>query len=1151
MFTSLSFYYKDTGSLDKDEAMRNIDRLKLKLLRIRYSIDVVDYRKDILTLKGWMLSLIGPVEDISFIIHGEDGKEYSVHGRSKIERPDVFKATQLEQAKLSGFFAQVIIENMTSFDAYLVFSLHKHKYKILLGHIDCETDHEHEPHVQEIDLNEEDGIDIIHELKETKPFVFPEEYRNTCVDIIVPVYNGYRFLDKLFRSIEQTDLPYRLIIIDDKSPDENVLPLLEKYSENKDNVILLKNEVNLGFVRSVNRGLKDSTNHVAIVNTDVELPKYWLERLMLPIFQNEKVASSTPFTNCGTLVSFPDFFKDNKLFLDLNVDQIDEVFSNIKPDYEQMPTGVGFCMGMSQKALQTIGYLDEENFGKGYGEENDWCQRGIEQGFTNVQVENLFVFHNHGGSFLSEDKKRYLEEHGKILREKHPNYDADIMKYYALDPNKMIREFAKLQLLKKYSGNHTIFAFTHKLGGGANDYLFKEKDKAIKENKQFIIVRHDSVKFTFLISYYSKDYEIKMHVNNIDALKTVLEYFKPNEIWINELVTYPNFYDFLAMLETYKTENTVKLTMFLHDFFCVCPSINLLNDEGKYCYLPETKVCDGCLINQPELQGQHFGTITRWHEEWKKLLDHCDEIIAFSNDSKTIVEKVYGSFNSLIVRPHQIQFIPTIEKKNKTTDTFNIGILGAMSKHKGQAIVKQLVQLIESRKLNMRVILIGSTPEPFENSCFKETGEYTRDEIATLTLENDIDVFLIPSIWPETFSFTTDEIMKMGYPIMCFNIGAPSERVKKYDKGIIIPEISAESMLDTLDTSKWMKPVVKNKVLFIVEEVTFSSRYRVDHLREQLLLKGIASDCYSLKELNSIDYQEYTNVVVYRLSKTDKMHEIIEKAHACDLSVYYDMDDYIFDYEAIKDLKFLDGDDYIDFDKYCKNIHDSMDLCDGYIVSTENLKKAVSESFKNKPVYVNRNVASLEMLTLSECTIKQKETGKVLIGYFSGSKTHNEDFEEIKDVLLDVMKEHENVNLLIGGQIELPPVFNLYKNRIERFDFMSWKKLPQMIARCDINLMPLQDTFFHACKSENKWMEAGLVKVATIASYNSELSLAIKDGENGYLCKDMKEWKEKLEKLVNDKTLRNTLAENAYLRVKERYTAYYLEEEILDLLNRE
>lgn len=105
-----------------------------------------------------------------------------------------------------------------------------------------------------------------------------------------------------------------------------------------------------------------------------------------------------------------------------------------------------------------------------------------------------------------------------------------------------------------------------------------------------------------------------------------------------------------------------------------------------------------------------------------------------------------------------------------------------------------------------------------------------------------------------------------------------------------------------------------------------------------------------------------------------------------------------------------------------------------------------------------------------------------------------------------------------------------------------------MIARADINLMPLENTFFHACKSENKWMEAALVNVPTIASWNTELAGAIEDGVTGYLCKDLNEWQIKLQALIDDEGVRREIAKKANQEVMKKYTTFRVEAEVFDLL---
>ena len=81
-----------------------------------------------------------------------------------------------------------------------------------------------------------------------------------------------------------------------------------------------------------------------------------------------------------------------------------------------------------------------------------------------------------------------------------------------------------------------------------------------------------------------------------------------------------------------------------------------------------------------------------------------------------------------------------------------------------------------------------------------------------------------------------------------------------------------------------------------------------------------------------------------------------------------------------------------------------MTLCDGYIVSTLSLKKVIEEQFPGKMVVVNRNVASMEM-TIASLTVDKVEKDYITLGYFSGTKTHNDDFESIKEELLDIMRK--------------------------------------------------------------------------------------------------------------------------------------------------
>ena len=100
---------------------------------------------------------------------------------------------------------------------------------------------------------------------------------------------------------------------------------------------------------------------------------------------------------------------------------------------------------------------------------------------------------------------------------------------------------------------------------------------------------------------------------------------------------------------------------------------------------------------------------------------------------------------------------------------------------------------------------------------------------------------------------------------------------------------------------------------------------------------------------------------------------------------------------------------------------------------------------------------------------------------------------------------------------------------------MDWRQLPAAIAGLDINLMPLEDSVFHCCKSENKWMEAALVKVPSVMSRNQEIAAVVENGKTGWMCSTKEEWVDALEKLVTDAQARKEMGEAAHQVVMERY----------------
>lgn len=613
------------------------------------------------------------------------------------------------------------------------------------------------------------------------------------IDIIIPIYNGFDFLNNLFHSIEQnTDLPYRIFAVNDCSTDERVQPLLETWNKTfGSKMIVINNNINLGFVKSVNIALKQSSNHIVLLNTDVILPKNWASRLFYPIFTRQNVGSVTPFSNSATIFSIPKICENNNFKGDLN--KVNTLLQSINTPYEsiKLPTGVGFCMAMNKNAIDEVGFLDEA-FEKGYGEENDWCQRVIKKGYINTIAADLFVWHQHGGSFTSEKKEKLIKDHLSIIQKRYPKYNSDVQNTIKDETFKSLRFVAEILYFSALTTKTEIW-FDHTWGGGTETYTYRQFD-ALKTDTLCIRVQNDKSDNTFL-SYFYKDYSGFILIDFDDAMH-LLSHIKTDKIVLNNIASYFDPIKTLGEIIKLKRKLNAKISFRGHDLFAICPTINMVNNKDVYCNIDTLNNCSKCFSLVNGKRGRKIKcSIQNWHEQWNKFLSNeTDEVLVFSQSTADIFSKYYPETkNKIKILPH---YVPELRKVNiKKHDGINIAVLGNIGVIKGYNILKEINSKIKKYK-NTKVIVIGKTEKRL--SHIKSTGAYNLNDLPSIMENNNIDIVFIPSIWLETFSYTTSEAMMMGLPVACFDMGAPAERVKKYEKGFVIEKIDGAYALKQL-----------------------------------------------------------------------------------------------------------------------------------------------------------------------------------------------------------------------------------------------------------------------------------------------------------------------------------------------------------------
>lgn len=313
-------------------------------------------------------------------------------------------------------------------------------------------------------------------------------------------------------------------------------------------------------------------------------------------------------------------------------------------------------------------------------------------------------------------------------------------------------------------------------------------------------------------------------------------------------------------------------------------------------------------------------------------------------------------------------------------------------------------------------------------------------------------------------------------------------------------------------------------------------RYRVQHQMEQLKANNIDCDENFYLHLSIEQVRNYRAFVIFRCPYTEELGEFIRLAKELNKTVIYDIDDLVIDTKYTDTIKYLDTmspEERKGYDEGVCNMQKVLKMCDAAITTTEGMAEELKHYVPK--VFINRNTASEEMLQLSEEAYEKavaEKTAKgrktVKLGYFSGSITHNDDFVLIQPAVAKIMEKYPQTELHIAGILDIPKEFEAFKERVIAHPFADWKKLPEMIASMDINLAPLEESIFNEAKSENKWVEAALVRVPTIASNLGAFKRMIVHNETGILANTCEEWYKGLETLIVDTQKRERIAKAAY-----------------------
>jgi O-antigen biosynthesis protein len=614
----------------------------------------------------------------------------------------------------------------------------------------------------------------------TKPL--PIEPSIHPVDIIVPVYRGLEDTQRCLESVLVAPgrTAWRLIVINDCSPEPEVTDWLREFATRDARITLLENAENLGFVATVNRGMSLSAdNDVLLLNSDTEVTNDWLDRIRRAAHSTPRVASVTPFSNNATICSYPRFCQPNELPVGFDTASLDRLFAtHLEGQTAEVPTGVGFCMYIRRACLDDVGLFDVANFGKGYGEENDFCIRAMEAGWVNLHALDTFVRHAGGISFGDSKSERELQAM-QTLRRLHPGYESDVHAYLQSDPAGPARLSVDIARITA-SGRPVILNVMHDREGGTLRHA-RELAHALGNVATFLRLAPAPGGVDLRLEGPHEGLHLHFEMpEERNRLLEILRALQISHIHFHHLASHDSsMCDLPGQLGVTHDFTT-------HDFHTYCPQISLTDHTDHYCGEKGIEQCRQCVQRNPAPGGE---SIDSWRARHGRLLSQARFVIAPSADTAERIQRFVPTAAVRVVPhatldAHPVALPAPRPRVLPASEPLRVVVLGALSRIKGADVLEEVATLAASNNISLEFHLLGFAyrnlrTEP--KAHLKVHGAYEEKDLSQLLKSLQADVAWFPALWPETYSYTLSAALKAGLPIIAPNVGAFGERLQNRD----------------------------------------------------------------------------------------------------------------------------------------------------------------------------------------------------------------------------------------------------------------------------------------------------------------------------------------------------------------------------------
>jgi GT2 family glycosyltransferase/glycosyltransferase involved in cell wall biosynthesis len=611
------------------------------------------------------------------------------------------------------------------------------------------------------------------------------------VTVIVPTFNAPAAVADLVDSLTRhVTSPDSVLLIDDASTDPGMADVLERV-EALPRFRVLRNVENLGFTRTVNRGLASCDGDVVVLNSDTVVGPKWLRNLQLAAYSDERVALASPLSDNAGVFSAPREGGSNELPPDMSWDEASMLVARssqrLRPE---IPTAHGFCMYIRRDALDDVGGLDAEAFPRGYGEETEFSLRARERGWKCLLDDRTYIRHLQAASFGSE-RESLIRAGRAIIDRRFPRYTSEVAQLKTLPTLRDIRASVGQALEERRPVKRRVLSVIHD-GGGGTPQTNLDLMCALNDSYETRVLRS---RIGSLLLERPSDRGVEWsqpivpgwRITDIERDDLRRTYLEVLEDWDPDLLHIRHLIGHSFDLPRAARALRIPVILSLHDFYLACPTIHLLDETGRFCGGRCTDTPGPCLPPTRKLAG-HPPLKHAWVHEWRRhvteMFRYVDALVTTTPDAVTVFQ---ANFDPELMPPievieHGRDFDERIDaaRAPRPGEPLRVLLLGNTGRNKGGDVLAAVKALDEDERIEYH--FLGDVAPAYRDLGVWH-GTYDRREVLDEIARAQPSVIAILSTWPETYSHTLTEAWAAGVPVVASNLGALKDRVQRSGGG--------------------------------------------------------------------------------------------------------------------------------------------------------------------------------------------------------------------------------------------------------------------------------------------------------------------------------------------------------------------------------